>query len=111
MRAEVAHLVRVAKRLTEASGYLELGLTARALDCLEGLEPHGPFEAGVALIRGEALRLEHRYADAAAALKVAAAKVPAPHDKSAWLALSLCFGQAGNLKQAIQMLARARGAK
>ena len=102
--------VRVAKRLREATGYLELSLHQRALDCLDDLGELGPLEAEVELLRGEAFRMQHRYDDAASALKTAARKFPAPLDKSAWLALSLCYREVGDTSRAVQSLACARGA-
>ncbi len=110
MKFDFHQLVRVAKRLREAQGYFELGLTQRTLDCLDGLGELGPFEAEVELLRGQALRMEHRYDDAASALEAAARKFPAPYDRSAWYALSLCYRQVGDMNRAIQSLARARGA-
>ena len=111
MAFDFRQLVRVGKRLREAQGYFELGMTQHALDCLEGLGELGPFEAEVELLRGEALRLQHRYDDAASALRTAARKFPAPYDRSAWFALSLCYRQVGDVNRAIQSLARARGAR
>jgi tetratricopeptide (TPR) repeat protein len=110
MTLDIRHLIRIAKRVTEATGYFELGMIEHALDCLEGLGELGPFEAQVQLLRGEALRMQHRYDDAATALKTAARKFPSPYDKPAWFALSLCYRQAGDTRQAIPSLARARGA-
>ena len=111
MSIDVFQLVRVGKRIQEATGYFELGMPQHTLDCLEDLGELGPFEAEVELLRGEALRRQHRYEDAATALKTAASKFPAPHDRSAWLALSLCYQQVGDTSRAIQSLARARGAR
>jgi len=111
MKFDFRQLVRVAKRLREAHGYFELGMTQQALDCLDGLGELGPFEAEVQLLRGEALRKEHRFDDAELALRTAAKKFPAPYDRSAWYALSLCYRQVGDMNQAIQSLARARGAQ
>jgi len=102
--------IRILKRLRQATGYLELGMADQALERLQGFGDPGPLEAEVAFLRGEALRIQHRYRDAAAALKTAARKAPFPHDRSAWLALSLCYRQAGDTRRAIQSLARARGA-
>jgi tetratricopeptide (TPR) repeat protein len=110
MTLDARQLVRLAKRVQEATGYLELGMTQHALDCLEGLGELGPFEAEVALLRGEAFRMQKRYDDAATALKTAARRFPPPFDRSAWLALSRCYRQAGDIGRAIQSLARARGA-
>ncbi len=107
---EVRQLVRVAKRLQQGVGYLEMGMPQQTLDSLTGLGELGPFEAEVELLRGEALRAQHRYQDAAVALEIAARKLPSPMDKPAWLALSLCYRQAGNVVEAARMLARARGA-
>ena len=110
MEFDFRQLVRVSKRLKEAHGYFELGMTQHALDCLEGLGELGPFEAEIELLRGEALRKQQRFDDAEIALRAAAKKFPSPFDRSAWYALSLCYRQAGHVNQAIQSLARARGA-
>ena len=63
------------------------------------------------ILRGEALRMQHRYDAAASALRTAAQKFPAPYDRPAWLALSQCYRQVGDMNRAIQSLARARGAR
>jgi tetratricopeptide (TPR) repeat protein len=110
MSFDQLQMIRVAKRLQQAHGYLELGMTQQALDRLEGLKELGPFEAEVALVRGQAFRMQHRYADAATALKSAARKFPPPFDRSAWFALSLCYRQAGDTGRAINSLGIARGA-
>jgi tetratricopeptide (TPR) repeat protein len=111
MEFDFRQLFRVARRLKEAHGYVELDMPQHALDRLEGLGDLGPFEAEVELVRGEALRRQQRFDDAETALKNAAKKFPAPYDRSAWFALSLCYRQVGEVNQAIQSLARARGAK
>ena len=110
MSFDFRQLVRVAKRLREATGYFELGMSQHALDCLENLGELGPFEAEVELLRGESLRMQRRYDDAASSLRTAARKFPAPFDKSAWYALSLCYRQVGDVNRAIDSLAHARGA-
>ncbi|MHC4404954.1 MAG: tetratricopeptide repeat protein [Planctomycetota bacterium] len=110
MTIDNRQLARVARRMKEATGYLELGMPQHTLECLEGLGDLGPFEAEVELLRGYAFRMQRRYDDAAAALKSAARKSPSPQDKSAWLALSNCYRQAGDTNRAIHSLARARGA-
>lgn len=107
---ETRQLLRVAKRVQQAVGYVELDMPQQALDRLEGIGELGPFEAEVQLVRGEAYRSLHRYDDAAVALKAAATKFPSPFDKPAWFALSMCYSQAGNKTEAARMLARARGA-
>lgn len=111
MNADLRHMIRVNKRLNEAAGYLELGMARHALNTLEGLAPLGPFEAEAELLRGEALRCQNRFADAAAAVQLAARKLPAADDASGWLALSLCYHLAGDPQKAMKTLALARGAK
>ncbi len=111
MTSELLHFMRISKRINAAAGYLELGMAQHTLDCLENLGSPGPFEAEVDLLRGEAFRLLHRFEDAAVALTTAATKLPSPKDKSVWLALSICYQEAGDHKKALQMLAHARGAQ
>ncbi len=111
MNTEMKHYVRLAKRVSEAIGYLELGMTRQAMDRLAALEPLGPFEAQVAFLRGEALRLEGQFGEAARAFKKAAQRLPAPFDRPVWFASSVCYRQSGDALKAVQMLARARGAR
>jgi len=102
--------IRAQKRLMAAEGYLELGLPTHALECLEGLGALGPLEPIAQMLRGKALWLQRRYTDAARSLRAAAETIHAPHDRPAWLALSLYYRHAGKMAQAIDSLARARGA-
>ena len=110
MKIDDIQLSLVARRLREAIGFMELGLPQYALDRLDGLDTPGPFAAQIELVRGEALRKLHRYCDAAVSLKRAAAKFPAPYNKPAMLALSVCYHQAGDHIGAVNALASARGA-
>jgi tetratricopeptide (TPR) repeat protein len=111
MAFDERQMFRVAKRLRQAAGYLELGMAQQALDSLEDLGELGPFEAEVELLRGEALRMQKRFKEAAASFTIAAQKFPPPQSVAAWLALSLCYQQAGDTDRAIQILARLRGAQ
>lgn len=104
-------MVRVAKRMRQAAGYLELAMPQQALDRLESLGTLGPLESEVELLRGEAMRMQHRYEEAAVSFAIAARKSPPPQSKAAWLALSLCWQQVGDTDRAIQMLGLARGAE
>ena len=54
------------RRLQTAEGYLELNLPQRAQMCAElnAIEDQGPFEAAIALLEGEALKIEERYDEA-----------------------------------------------
>ena len=104
-------VVRTVKRLSEAIGYLELGMTQQALACLHGLDDPGPFTAIAEMLRGEAARREQRFDDAVRSFEAAARMLPAPDNKSIWLALSSFHREAGNAELAIETLARARGAR
>jgi tetratricopeptide (TPR) repeat protein len=95
MAMDMGQLVRVAKRLNQASGYLELGMPQQALDALERLGPLGPFDAEVEYLRGHALRLQHRYREAARKFRLAAEKLPPQDDDAAWLALSVIYNKIG----------------
>jgi tetratricopeptide (TPR) repeat protein len=107
-KMSVAQLLRVSKRVMRASGYLELDLPQQALDCLDEVDPVGPFAAEIEILRGEAYRRQRRFGDAAKSFKTAA-RMRSP-DRQAYLALSMCLQQCGDVAQAVQMLAQARGA-
>jgi tetratricopeptide (TPR) repeat protein len=109
MKTNDIHFARVVRRIREATGFIELGLPQYALDRLEGLDEPGPFTAQIELVRGEALRRQHRYFDAVASLKRAAAKAPAPIKQSAMLAISACYHQTGDHAKAMDAYASARG--
>jgi predicted negative regulator of RcsB-dependent stress response len=109
MSIEAKQLVRIAKRLVAATGYLELGMIQHALDQLDSLTSRGFFEAEIKILRGEALRQQNRYASAATALKLSAREASSPHSKAAWLALSVHCPSNGSRQRAARSLARARG--
>jgi tetratricopeptide (TPR) repeat protein len=91
-----ANLVpKTIRRLQTAEGYLELNLPARALAELNAIEDQGPFEAAIALLRGEALKIQARYSEALVPLKRAATLIPSPLNKRAWRSLSECYRQSG----------------
>jgi len=105
-----SQFVRVAKRLTSAEGYLELRMPQQALESLEGIGEAGPLAGAVEMLRGKALWLGRRYDDAAKSLRLAARSIHAPHDRPAWLALSIYYRNRGQQAEALDSLARARGA-
>ncbi len=111
MLFDETQMLRVGKRMRQASGYLELRMPQQALGRLEGLGPLGPFEAEVELLRGEAMRMQNRFEEAAVSFAIAARKFPPPQSKPAWLALSLCYQQVGHAERAIQILGHARGSQ
>ncbi|MBN1911929.1 MAG: hypothetical protein JW818_19565 [Pirellulales bacterium] len=105
--------VQATHRLRQCEGYLELGMPQHALDRLadiEALGDLGPLGPVVAMLRGKALWALGHYAAAAEDLEVAAQSIHSPHDRQAWMALSLYHRHQGNIRQAIDELARARGA-
>ena len=102
--------IRLSKRLSEADGYIDLGMSQHALDRLEGLGDHGPFEAAVAMLRGKALWLQKRFDEAAENLRVAADGLKSPQSRQAWLAISLYHRHRHDVDNAIDALSRARGA-
>jgi tetratricopeptide (TPR) repeat protein len=104
-------MIRVSKRLTQATGYLELDMCQQALECLDNLGPLGPFEGEVELLRGDAFRRQRRFREAARSFKAAAQKFSlSAQDRETYLAMWMCYRQAGNMPEAMEMLARARGA-
>jgi tetratricopeptide (TPR) repeat protein len=111
MTFDKAQMIRVTKRLREAAGYLELDMTDHALERLDAIGELGPLEGNVALVRGEALRRQHRFDAAVTSLKTAVLKSPPPQQKPALWVLSLCYRQAGDQARADQMLAFARGVR
>ena len=100
-------LHKIAHRLREASGYLELGMAQQALDRLDGLGELGPFEGEVSLLRGEAFGAQEKFTEAAASFKTAAKLLPPPYRQPAFLALSMVYQEAGDTDRADQALARA----
>ncbi len=110
MAFNMTQLRRVAHRLREASGYLELGMAQQALDRLDDVGDLGPFEGEVNLLRGEAYGAQQRFAEAEASFKAAAKQLPPPYRRPAFLALSMVYQEAGDTDRATQALARARGA-
>jgi tetratricopeptide (TPR) repeat protein len=111
MTPEHTQFLRIVRRIREATGYAELGMYQHALNRLSDLGTPGPLEAEVALVRGEMLRLMGRLEEAEGEFHTAAVKFPSPQDRTAWLALSLLYREAGNASMAASMLGRARGAQ
>ncbi len=103
--------VRTMKRLASAEGYLELRMPGEALESLEEIGEPGPLRGAVEMLRGKAFWLQHRYDDAAKSLRVAAQNIDAPHDRPAWMALSIYYRNQGQPDEALDSLARARGAR
>lgn len=107
-------VVRVTARLRQAAGYYELGMLEHALACLDSIDRMGElgaFRLVVDMFRAEILHRPANYDRAAKALEELARQLPPAYSRSLWLALSMCYRQAGDVDRAVTSLACARGAK
>lgn len=105
MTVAVINRIRLQKILREAEGYLELGLAQQALAALERIQDAGTFRAHVLYLRGEALRVLEKYAEAVEPLEQAGDL--APSNNQIWLALGWCYKRIGRIDLALQALKRA----
>ena len=110
MDLQTRQYLRTIKRLVEADGYLDLGMTQRALATLDAIHEPGNFIGAVEFLRGKALWMEDRVDDAVDSLRFAAEHTLSPFNRPAWLALSAYYRDNGLVGQAIESLAHARGA-
>lgn len=104
-RVTARNRIRRTKIQREAEGYLEIGMSRQALDVLSRLGEAEGFDAHTFYLRGEALRMLERYAEAIAPLLRAAEAVP--DDVHIWLALGWCYKRSGQIELAIEALQRA----
>jgi len=93
--------------ISQAEGYLELGMTEHALIMLDRLEAEGSLEAHVHYLKGEALRAAERYPEALVELRQAAKGTP--DDIHIWLSLGWCYKRTNRIMLAIQSLEEALG--
>ncbi|MEX2186463.1 MAG: hypothetical protein WD875_06705 [Pirellulales bacterium] len=105
-----AHQIRVAKRLEQSSGYLELGMPAQALRNIEGISAQGQLEGALQYVRGQALRMQNRFDDAVVPLAAAAKLLPGDASRHVWLAIAECYRANRDGALVANALARARGA-
>lgn len=114
--AQSPSTVRIAKRLTQATGYIELGMTLQAMEVLDragalaDTEGLLPLLSLVEMLRGVATRSHGRHQDVTAALAEAAERLPDMASQSAWLALTACYRHSGDAEAAVNSLGRVRGA-
>ncbi len=94
---------RIARRLTAAEGYLELGLPADALTELQKIEDPAPFEGAYMWLMGESLRNQGLYDEAIAPLRHAARALPSESGQQAWDALKECLEKSGRSATADDM--------
>lgn len=107
-------LVRITTRLRHAVGYYELGMLEHAMACLDSIDQLGElgaFRLVIEMLRAEMLHRPESYDQAAKMLEEVARRLPPEHSQSLWLALSMCYRQAGDEDRAVASLACARGAK
>lgn len=95
--------------LTQAEGYLELGMPERALDVLEAVGSGKSAPVAANYLRGLALRDLQRYREAIEPLQQAAEEAPA--HVGIRLALGWCFKRTEQLPRAIEVLQQARRAE
>ena len=108
---ERSDFIRAVKRLTEASGYLDIEMPQQALESLRRINKPGPFVAQIAFLRGKALQQARRFEDAAVCLAVAAKSVPPEFKKQAFEYLSECVRESCNPSQlALETFGVYRGA-
>ena len=101
---------KVGHRIEQASGYLELGMAAQALERLKGVGSKGPIEGTLQFLRGQSLHMLARHEEAFAPLHAAALLIPPPNDSHVWRTLSECYKATGHKELAAKLLARSRRA-
>jgi len=112
MNIERSDFVRAIRRITEASGYLDLEMPHHAIESLRCIKEIGPFEAQIAFLRGKALQQAKQFEDAAVCLAVAAKNVPPEFKQQAFAYLSECVRESCNPPQlALLTFGVYRGAK
>jgi hypothetical protein len=89
-------VAKITKRMTEAIGYLELGLANRAVAELDALGDPGVFRPAAEVIRGEIVRRSLRLCEDAVPVEVAAPFGPEPVEQHVWLTLAACCHAAGH---------------
>ena len=97
---------KIAMRIEQASGYLELGMAQQAFDRLEGVSSNGMAEGTLQYLRGQALCKLSRHQEAFAPLHAAAMLIPPPIDSHVWRTLSECYRATGCEELAAQSLKR-----
>jgi hypothetical protein len=101
---------RVAKRVEQSCGYLELGMPAQALANLDGVATDGQLQGALEYVRGQALRMQERFDDAVEPLACAARLLPEPASRHAWMVLAECHRAMNRSALVANTLAMARGA-
>ena len=87
---------KTARTMTRAEGYLQLGMPEQALSELECIEEDGILEAPRQYMIGYARKLRGDFEGAIPAFERAARRMPSPHRRLAWKALSECYRECGS---------------
>ena len=96
---------RIKRQLSEAEGYLMLGMPHKALAILEARDDWATMRFEAAFLTGEALRTTGRYRESLKQLELAASL--RPEDVGVAVALGWCYKRTQRLAQAIDALSRA----
>ena len=94
---------RLARWLTSAEGYLELGLPSEAQAALQKIDNPGPFQGACMWLMGVSLRNQGLYDEAIAPLRQAARALPSEAGQQAWEALKECLENSGRSATAEDM--------
>lgn len=101
--------IRHQQSVTQAEGYLELGMPSHALSALARLGPSETLSQHASYLRGESLRALERYGEAIEPLARAAQHDP--RNIHVWLALGWCHKRSGRIDLAIESLEEALAAE
>ena len=99
MNFERSDFICAVRRLSEASGYLDIEMHQQALETLRRITNPGPFAAQISFLRGKALQQAKRFEAAAVCLAAAAKSVPPKYKKQAFEYLSECVRESCNPPQ------------
>jgi len=113
MEISTYQLVRATARMRQAMGYYELGMTEHALASLEATRQMGDlgaFRFVVDMLRAKMEQRPDDYHEAVQELEKLAPTLAPAYRRCLWMALSMCYRQAGDTERAVSTLACARGA-
>ncbi|MEK6247495.1 MAG: tetratricopeptide repeat protein [Planctomycetales bacterium] len=100
-----AHRNRRQQLISQAEGYLELGMVEHALSTIDQLGRSDDLEAHVLFLKGEAFRAARQYKEALKELKRAAKSTP--EEIQIWISMGWCYKRTNRTNMAIQSLDQA----
>jgi Flp pilus assembly protein TadD len=113
MEPNTYQLARATARMRQAMGYYELGMIQHALACLDATRQMGDlgaFQFVIDMLRAKMEQRPDDYREAVQELEKLAPTLAPAYRRSLWMALSMCYRQAGDTERAVSTLAYARGA-